>query len=305
MNVALVLTLGCDADGSDTGGGDTDGPGSAATWLDVAPGSGHACGVRTDGRLLCWGDGAGASDLVLDRAPSGLTAVEVTLEIDGATSPATYQHACARLPDGSATCWGPHAWDVPAPVTALAIGYFHAIWLDSTGTVRCDDLDFGDGCLDYTPLQGVASFVASSWHVLAIGLDGELQFALHDSDTAIHPTLPPGPWSQVSLVGADDWICGIRDGGALDCWGERGDGYGLATPPDGDYTDLCMSWRGGACALDEAGVPSCWGDVERYTPAAGPFARLTCGYDTWCGIAASGAATCWGACEGGVCDLPE
>lgn len=303
MIAPLLLSLACNSPDADSGVGPVE-TGPPSTWLDVAPGASHACGVRSDGRLECWGEGAGSPDAVLERVPEGLTALDVSLEIDGATSPSYDQSACARLPDGSATCWGIWPGDLPGPVSALAIGYFHALWLDDGGRVQCFDLAPGEACPDFTPLEGVASFVASSWHVLAVGLDGELQFGLHDTYTTLAPSLPPGPWSQVSLVGADDWICGIRDDGQLDCWGELGDGYGLANPPAGSFTDLCMSWRGGACALDDKGDVACWGDADRFTPAAGPFTRLRCGYDTWCGVAANGEAACWGDCEGGVCDLP-
>lgn len=290
--LSIALCLSCASENQDS----TD---QASAWLSLSIAEKVACGADAQHAVVCWGDGdpeGWGEDKVLGGPAATLDASDVAVD---------RIIACALRADGGATCWGGRTFEHPGPSAALALGGSLLLVLEPSGRLECSDTWLSTTCPDFTPLDGVASFVASSYHVLAVGLDGELQFQRLTEYTAINPTLPPGPWRQVSLIGHDDWICGIRESGELSCWGEWGDGLGLATPPAGTYTDLCMSWRGGACALDDAGEPACWGDASRYPPAAGPFTQLTCGFDTWCGLTAEGAATCWGACDGGVCDLPE
>jgi hypothetical protein len=49
-----------------------------------------------------------------------------------------------------------------------------------------------------------------------------------------------------------------------------------------------------ACALDDAGRPSCCGPRLAQDPPAGPFAQLALGDDLDCGVTVEGALRCWG-----------
>lgn len=76
----------------------------SGTFTKVAVGDQHACAIRADGRLLCWGtDGDGRAP----PGPSQDTFVDVS---------AGSKHTCAVRSDGKMLCWGDDLWGVaPRP----------------------------------------------------------------------------------------------------------------------------------------------------------------------------------------------
>lgn len=303
----MAATMGCDLTPTDRDtGGENLPAGQGLPWRSISPGGGHACGVRSDGRAYCWGEGSDTADAwptdpVLDTIPERSDLVDVHVSDGGLWEG---QIACARTTDGAALCWG-HSVDDPfrGPYTSIAVGDPKLLGLRTEGRLECLRPRSGEPCTDYSPLDDVRSFVADPWHLLAVHTNGELSF-VQIGNTDQYPTLQPGPWSQIALPGSDEWICGIREGGELSCFGGEGNGGGIAEPPKGTYTDICVSGGDGACALDQAGLVSCWGETGTSSVEQGPFVELTCGYNTWCGVTADGDARCWGACYLGVCDLP-
>jgi|JI10StandDraft_1071094.scaffolds.fasta_scaffold155969_3 alpha-tubulin suppressor-like RCC1 family protein len=76
--------------------------------IDVAAGSAHACALKTDGTVVCWGGneygqlGNGTTTDSLVAVPvSGLNSV-ISIE-------AGLSHTCALRSDGSVFCWGHNA----------------------------------------------------------------------------------------------------------------------------------------------------------------------------------------------------
>ena len=76
---------------------------SVTDAIDVAAGIGHACALRRDGTVRCWGSGeqdvmgAGSPDATAVVDPGVTTATQLT---------AGSRHSCARLADGGVQCWG-------------------------------------------------------------------------------------------------------------------------------------------------------------------------------------------------------
>ena len=79
--------------------------GSDSDWTSVASGFQHTCGLRRDGRLRCWGDGAtgqlGTGDLALREVPT-LVMSEATFT----SVAAGIGHTCALETAGRVRCWG-------------------------------------------------------------------------------------------------------------------------------------------------------------------------------------------------------
>ncbi len=61
----------------------------------ISTGSIHTCGVKSDGTLICWGDGGGAS-----TPPEG-TFTQVS---------AGFYYNCGLKSDGTLACWGENGW---------------------------------------------------------------------------------------------------------------------------------------------------------------------------------------------------
>lgn len=78
--------------------------GSAADWADVVAGSGHTCGLKTDGTVYCWGMNSmgelGNGQAEDYPAPLTAAATEVTQITSGSG------HVCVVKSDGTLWCWG-------------------------------------------------------------------------------------------------------------------------------------------------------------------------------------------------------
>ncbi len=93
-----------------------------------------ACAVRTDGELICWGEGPVAVD-----APGGVfTTVDVSRG-----------HACAIADDGHLECWGDNeVGQATAPdgtFKAVTTGSSHSCAIRGDGTIACwGDAEYGE-----------------------------------------------------------------------------------------------------------------------------------------------------------------
>jgi alpha-tubulin suppressor-like RCC1 family protein len=71
----------------------------------VALGSDHGCVLRSDGRVLCWGNNevgqVGDGTFQNRLSPVLVSGLVGAVSIDGGDS-----HTCAVLEDGTVTCWG-------------------------------------------------------------------------------------------------------------------------------------------------------------------------------------------------------
>ncbi len=144
-------------------------------------------------------------------------------------------------------------------------------------------------------------------HTLGGGFNGQaLQDAWDDSPAAAEPR-GGGPFTAVQA--GFEYACGIRPGGAVECWGggfnKMLEHTEKASPPAGTFESITNGKSGGAihlCGLRPGGEAACWGDYtpteERpahYTPPPGEFTFIsqTDGVYT-CGIRPGGETECWG-----------
>ncbi|MDB4881255.1 MAG: repeat domain protein [Gemmatimonadetes bacterium] len=119
--IAMNDTLVCF--GSDTWGHVSTAP--AGKFVDVALGRFHACAIRTDGSLVCWGRAA-------SRPPTNLPGRYKRLALSDYAS-------CAIRDDGALTCWS--EFDgvpvFPDAFTEVAYGSSHACALRGDGRAIC------------------------------------------------------------------------------------------------------------------------------------------------------------------------
>ncbi len=105
----------------------------------------------------------------------------------------------------------------------------------------------------------------------------------------------PLPGAFDALVAGDEYTCGLRANGRIECWGRPNDD-GRLTPPGGAYMAL-RAGRRHACALTLTGVVRCWGDTPADPPPADDEAGFTAvapGTDHACALTRTGLAHCWG-----------
>src|SRR5262245_44966447 len=166
----------------------------SSDWVQVSAGTHHACGIRTTGRLYCWGsDNFGQLG---NGAPTALQPTPIQVA-GGATNwtqvSAGGLHTCARRSTGRLFCWGfdgfgqlgngPTAGEQPTPVqvaggftdwTQVSAGSVHTCGRRSTGRLYCWGSDtfgqLGDGGTDADqPAPTLVAGGATNWTNVSAG----------------------------------------------------------------------------------------------------------------------------------------
>ena len=256
--------------------------------IGVAVGYQHACALKSDGTVMCWG---GDDDGQLGRVGLGTD----TCAVPGSEPPFSYP--CARQPV-----------EVPGISGGIAIsaGYNHTCILQSNGSVWCwgysEFGELGNGDLDITSDGGAQ--VSGLSDVTAIAAGYEHTCALHHDGTtscwgwAMDGEIGDGPGAHTACNGADcaptplqvSNLSGVRslagfwtstcatlgDGGAA-CWG--GDLQGEIG--DGPGSDSCND---GACRNTPAAVAN----VANVVAVSGG-GHFSCFLEQNCTVACTGA----------------
>lgn len=284
-----------------------DGKTCDATYTGVAAGQYHACGLRSDHTLWCWGlntsgqvgTGTGDAFFVKPAQAGGAT--------DWASVSAGTVSTCALSQAGKLSCWGSNGFG--------QLG-------DGTLTARSSPNPVGGGFTDWI------AFDAGSFHTCGIREGGALYCwgrnnagQVGDGTTADKkdPTLvSAGPWTSVS-AGAE-FTCAIKGDKTLWCWGtgtSRQLGNGLATNSAVPVQEkgLANDWanvtagNAFACAVKENGTRYCWGlnalgqggdttvttiTEPKQADAETDWKRADAGDVAVCGLRGAGTLHCWG-----------
>ena len=95
--------------------------------------------------------------------------------------------------------------------------------------------------------------------------------------------------SFIAVSAGQSHTCGLRESGAIECWGSNNEGQ--SSPPDGVFIAV-GGGRGHTCAIRDTGAIECWGAHPATVP--GPFSAVSTGWDHTCAIRDIGAIECWG-----------
>ncbi len=252
------------------------GSGYLADIVDVAAGDEHACGVRNDDTLWCWGNndlGQIGDNTVLDRYTPVQTLGEGGTGVIEAT--AGDKHTCSTTATGGAWCWGLNGSG------QLGQG-------DVTGRLAPVQVkDVGGSGL----LSDVATMGAGLSHTCAVKSDGSLycwgsngagQIGVGTvTGTELLPLRVKGPGGvgfftgAVQVDGGQQHTCAAKDDGTVWCWGKNDKGQlGNGTVVDAT-TPVQVLGEGGSGAL--TGVVA-----------------VGTGQQHSCAVTAAGAAYCWG-----------
>ena len=265
-------------------------------FVTISAGQYHHCAVHAGGEIACWGRDMIARDwrLVvpgLHEPPDGSF---VTV------SAGTF-HTCGIRTDGTVGCWGDDHYLQSMPPA----GTFSAI--DAGDTSTCGlRTDATASCWG-----GGAPALGEPWH-------------------AENGPSPPPKGTFVSIKNSwQDLACGMRAGGAVDCWypGTYSPGlfffgsspypvarvqfdstiadepftgswwftHDITHVPAGAFAGVAVGGRHG-CGLRAGGAVACWGANQRHqsAPPAGRFAAVTTGGYHTCALSVDGGALCWG-----------
>jgi alpha-tubulin suppressor-like RCC1 family protein len=222
------------------------------TFIDIAAGSAHTCGIYgADATIGCWG---------------GWPAWAVTAGATGFVSVATGgQYVCGLKASGEIVCWpeggDTNVFDGTGPFTKIAVGLLDACALHHDGSILCTHgLEVSIPEAENNNLVDVA---VGGYHICAvvdIGV-GAGPILCWGYDTHGQMTVPDGASGFVAVAAGMEHTCGLSDDGAVLCWGQNG--YGQTdVPPLGENSNFVAITAGLAhtCGLMSTGEVLCWGE---------------------------------------------
>jgi hypothetical protein len=180
------------------------------TFTQLAAGGDHACGIRPNGSLECWGNNGEDQTAPV---PAG-SFLQVS---------AGFQHSCGLRSDRSVDCWGDdtygQAQDQAGPFSEVTAGRLHTCARTTSGAVQCWGLDT-DG--QASPLG--AEFVqvdADSLHSCGLRSNGSADCWGYNVQGQVSPS-PPIVLAALSAGGSDSqgFNCGVGSQGSIVCWGD-------------------------------------------------------------------------------------
>ena len=241
----------------------------------MSAGADHACGLRSDATITCWGNNTSQRS----EAPGGQFS---------AVSAGTW-HSCGLRADATITCWGENSYgQTAAPAgtfTAINSGWLHSCALRTDTTVAC----WGDNTHGQTaaPAGTFTAVTAAGSH--SCGLRADASIACWGNNTYGQAAAPAGTFTAVAAAA---WhTCGVLRDGAITCWGAQWNGQ--IAPPVGRFSAVAVgAWH--SCGLRADGTVDCWGHYDRLAdPPDGSFTSVTTGDRHACGLRADGTAMCW------------
>ena len=313
MAIFLARALGLVArPGEPTGGtapSGSSGDPAPSGFTAVSAGNNHACAIRADKSLECWGHN-------LERQVNAPTGEFLAVSAGGF-------HTCALRVDNTLSCWGERGdGQTRRPrveFLSLSSGFRHtcAVSADedsegSEGSVQCWGLDSNGQA---TPTAGSYRKVSAGFeHTCGLRTDGAVQCwggNGHGQAGVEDPTGPMtctlsgcrrgyarigGPFIDVSS--GTTHTCAVRAGGSLQCWGETRQQQSF--PPDGEFVAVSSGFKH-SCALAVDSTVHCWGrDSFGETQApAGEFIAVSAGSSFSCGLRPDNSIECWGNNENG------
>lgn len=297
--------------GQGTEAGNTTSPAQVSgggTWLDVGLASASTCGIKSSGKMACFGVDFGEPLNTFAPVPVAGGYKWQKIETGGYYYNGWDEHACGIRTDGVMMCWGGNEYGQLGDNLAEEIAYSP---ITVSGGYTWADVDLGSKNVCGIRTNGTAM----CW---GAGGNGSLG---NGTNTSIQPTpvTVSGGYTWQQISGGSTTYCGLRTNGVAMCWGygpsgQLGNGANsnsnVPVTVSGGYTwQMVSADSSHACGIRTDGVAMCWGNNSNYQLGTGnttnsnvpvtvmggyTWKYISAGYEATCGVRTDGVAMCWG-----------
>ena len=264
-------------------------------FTQIAAGWHHACGLQSDGAVLCWGRNRSGSLAI----PAGLTLSRISAGLN---------FTCGLSVGGAIACWGENNQGQASPPAGIfdnvAVGQNHACALDD-GVLICWGKRFPDGPETIQEIPRLSTIQAGAGFTCGLTYDadmacwdnGDEELAYFFGDDGSGLEITAGPFADMA-VGLHH-ACAIKSDGSVLCGLEERKHYSQrARPPPTKFVQAAGGWYH-ACGITEFDDLECWGSGvpgaagDRLSAPEGKFRTVSIGRRNSCALTADGYATCW------------
>lgn len=287
---------------------------------------GHACGLRSDGQIRCWGSNHyGESEWPEGRyLDVGVTALATCAlsergvvecwgrqVIEPKIQPGSYRsisageyHVCGITTEQGTNCWGLHSWsenragESQAPAieyAAVEAGTDFSCGLTASGKVRCWGAhSYGHEVPQAGPFQAIA---AGGFFTCGLTDEGELRCWGGNEGQWTHSEHEQA-WKSEKFLFVDagaDHVCAITEAQRARCWVAKPHHVrGITSPVPGRYLSLALS-DDATCGLTTGGEVRCWSKFQILDEfSASGWTSVTTGFRSVCGLRMDGQIVCAG-----------
>ena len=265
-------------------------PPADVAFTQITAGKGHACGLRENGAIACWGTQNAARLGALNAPPE--TAFRQISAGQGYT--------CGLRQDAAIACWGLNPDGRASPpqgsFSEIAAGRVHACAIplpqDSPPALLCWGAPFPNGA-ETLPLDAPISDIQSGGD-FTCGLTPQANMACARMNQRL-TEITPGPFGSLG-VGLRH-VCALREDGSAFC---QDSGRQLRSiPPPTKFVQIAAGWHH-SCGITRASRIECWGSGvpaapgERMAAPNGEFIAISIGWRRSCALRPTGRAICWG-----------
>jgi alpha-tubulin suppressor-like RCC1 family protein len=257
--------------------------------VDVSAGYRHTCALRDDTTVWCWGDNTNGElgDDTHDPQPNAVEVVSTsgTGHLAGAAQiSAGYHTTCARMTDGTATCWGDDAFGELGDGSATTDSSIPVVVGNESGSGALTDIAEIRAGYRHTCAR-LATAVARCWGDNTYGELGDGTMTSHPRPVAV-TTDGSAALTDVAqvAVGLGAETCARLVDGSVSCFGRNNSGQlatGGTVGPETCSTDACSTLP--VKAQNTAGSAALLGVVE-----------VEVGADDACARLITGTIECWG-----------
>lgn len=277
-------------------------------FTSVGAGTGHSCGIATDGAAYCWGGQPLGNETVLGTTS---TPVAVSGGLTFATLSVGGWHVCGVTVSGAAYCWG------LGDIGQLGNGSVADSGIPSpvSGGLSFTSVSVSPGPEGMHTCGVTIGGAAYCWGGGEHGQLGNGTFVNSDTPVAVS-----GGLSFASVQAGEIRTCGVTQSGVAYCWGRGDEGElgnretmltstPIAVAGGIEFVSVSVGGALHSCGLARGGAAYCWGFNEDGALGNGTttdsripggvsrdlrFTALSTGNAHTCAITGGGAAYCWG-----------